>query len=102
MTNSEKNKVLNRLLKANTKSVKKYYFTLNQIDDLKSNYIDYMTTAPVDVNVELKRLKDADYDLCSALLTMILREDYFSNGEFEIRYDKGQVIPIIERMIKLL
>ena len=36
-----------------------------------------MTTEPINCNEELKRLESADYDLCSALLTMLLREDHF-------------------------
>ena len=35
-----------------------------------------MTTAPIDVETELKGLPGADYDLCEAFLTMILREDH--------------------------
>jgi len=102
MINAEKKKALLELLKTNTGLVKSYYFTLEQIGDLKTNYIDYMTTAPIDVNTELKRLVGANYDLCTALLTMLLREDYFSNGSFEERYYKGQVTPIVEKMIELL
>ena len=102
MINAEKKKALLELLKTNTGLVKSYYFTLEQIGDLKTNYIDYMTTAPIDVNTELKRLVGANYDLCTALLNMLLREDYFSNGSFEERYYKGQVTPIVEKMIELL
>lgn len=99
MINAEKKKALLELLKTNTGLVKSYYFTLEQIGDLKTNYIDYMTTAPIDVNTELKRLVGANYDLCTALLTMLLREDHFSNGEFEIRYEQGQVTPIIKKCL---
>lgn len=48
------------------------------------------------------KLKDADYELCCVLLTMLLREDHFSNGSFESRYRAGQVKPIVEKMITLL
>ena len=61
-----------------------------------------MTTAPVDCNQELLRLQSADYDLCCALLTMLLREDHFINGSFDTRQRKGQVKPIVKRMISLL
>lgn len=50
---------------------------LEETGDLKTNYWDYMTTEPINCNEELKRLECADYDLCSALLTMLLREDHF-------------------------
>ena len=36
-----------------------------------------MTTEPINCNEALKRLECDDYDLCSALLTMLLREDHF-------------------------
>lgn len=70
--------------------------------DPKANYRDYMITDPVDVGIELNRLSDADYELCAVFLTMLLGEDYFCNGEFEIRYSNGQITPIIEKMVKLL
>jgi hypothetical protein len=82
--------------------VKIYYDTLEQMGDLKTNYTDYMLTAPVDVDYELRRLPGANYDLLCALFTMILREDYFSNGSFRKRYGKGQVQEIIQRMVSLL
>ena len=75
---------------------------LKQCDALKINYHEYMTTAPIDCDKELLRLPDADYDLCCALLTMLLREDHFSNGSFERRQRCGQVKSIIERIINLL
>ena len=42
------------------------------------------------------------HDLCSALLTMLLREDHFCNGAFDQRVESGQVERIVQRMIKLL
>ena len=36
-----------------------------------------MITEPIDCNEELKRVPGADYELCTALLTMLLREDHF-------------------------
>lgn len=75
---------------------------LEETGDLKTNYWDYMTTEPINCNEELKRLESADYDLCSALLTMLLREDHFCNGAFDQRVESGQVERIVQRMIKLL
>jgi len=40
--------------------------------------------------------------LCCALITMLLREDHFSNGSFGERFENGDVTPIVERMIALL
>lgn len=79
-----------------------FYDVLEKCDSLKTNYYDYMTTAPINCDEELLRLPTADYDLCCALLTMLLREDHFSNGSFDRRQRCGQVKPIIERILKLL
>ena len=103
MNNEEKKETLRGLVqKSEEVSIEKYYSTLEEIGDYKSNYKDYMTTAPINVDIELGRLPNSSYELCTALLTMLLREDYFSNGSFEERYYKGQVTPILERMISLL
>lgn len=40
----------------------------------------------------------ADYDLCTALLSMILREEHFENGSFHKRFEDGQVLPVLTRM----
>ena len=79
-----------------------YYDLLERMGDLKKNYWDYMSTEPVNCDIELKRLPEADYDLCAALLTMLLREDHFSNGALRERYEAGQVDAILHRMIVLL
>ena len=68
-----------------------YADLLKTIGDLKTNYGNYMITEPIDCNEELKRVPGADYELCTALLTMLLREDHFSNGSFEWRFADGQV-----------
>ena len=85
-----------------TKESSNSYEVLEETGDLKTNYWDYMTTEPINCNEELKRLESADYDLCSALLTMLLREDHFCNGAFDQRVESGQVERIVQRMIKLL
>ncbi len=79
-----------------------FYEVLEQCQAIKTNYHEYMTTAPINCNEELRRLPTADYELCCALLTMLLREDYFTNGSFVSRQRSGQVKPIIERIINLL
>ena len=79
-----------------------FYDVLDKCDAIITNYRDYMTTAPINCDVELHRLPDADYNLCCALLTMLLRGDHFDNGSFERRQRNGQVKPIIERILKLL
>ncbi len=79
-----------------------YYDLLERMGDLKRNYWDYMSSEPINCDIELERLPDADYDLCAALLTMLLREDHFSNGALRERYKAGQVDAILNRMIVLL
>lgn len=80
-----------------------YSDLLSQISKLKNHYDNYMTTAPVSCDEELKRLPTADYDLCCALFTMLLREDHFSQyGCFDRRYKNGDVGKIIDRMITVL
>ena len=79
-----------------------YNEVLEKCDVIKLHYHDYMTTAPIDCDKELLRLSSADYDLCCALITMLLREDHFINGSFERRQHQGQVQPIIERILGFL
>jgi hypothetical protein len=102
MTNAEKIALFQKLNTDALLRVELFYEVLEECEALKNNYHDYMTTAPVDCNQELLRLQSADYDLCCALLTMLLREDHFINGSFDTRQRKGQVKPIVERMISLL
>ena len=101
MTNQEKIRAIQRLIDTpNTEEF--YYKLLEDMGGLKINYNEYMTTAPINCNVELERLPTAGWNLTCALLTMLLREDYFSNGSFERRQRKGQVDAILHRMIELL
>ena len=72
---------------------------LEDLGDLRGNYADYMTTEPINCNEELQRVANADYELCTALLTVILRENHFSNGCFEHRQRTGQVDEILKRMV---
>ena len=100
MNNEDKHKELQRLKESVSES--DYYDTLEKMGDMKYNYGDYLITEPIDCDMEPARSKDADYELCCVLLTMLLREDHFSNGSFESRYRAGQVKPIVEKMITLL
>ena len=80
----------------------RYYALLEKLGDLKTNYYDYMTTSPIDPERELEHLPTANYALCTALLTMMLREDRFSGGAFQRRYKAGQVDAVLRRMIETL
>lgn len=102
VTNAEKIALFQKLNTDALLRVELFYEVLEECEALKNNYHDYMTTAPVDCNQELLRLQSADYDLCCALLTMLLRKDHFINGSFDTRQRKGQVKPIVKRMISLL
>lgn len=48
-----------------------------------------MVTEPIHVDTELPLVKDADWNLCRARLTMFFREDHFSNGSFQRRAARG-------------
>lgn len=102
MTLEEKIELFQKLNSRDSLHVDIYYDVLEKCNASKNNYHNYMKTAPINCDEELMRLPTADYDLCCALLTMILREDYFSNGSFEKRQREGHVKPIIDRIIKLL
>ena len=102
MKNTEKRNLLQALRAADSFSESRYYKVLEKIGDMKFNYGDYRITEPIDCSNELERLPEADYDLCCALLTMLLREDHFCNGSFERRYKAGEVQPILDKMIALL
>ena len=69
---------------------------------LKQNYGTYMTTHPINCDVELQRLQTADYDLCCALLTMLFREDHFCNGTFTERLRNGDIQRVVDKIISIL
>ena len=75
-----------------------YYEMMENAGWLEHRYYDFMTTAPIDVTEELKRLPTADFHLCCALMTMLLREDHFCNGSFVDRIADGSVDRILSRM----
>lgn len=64
-------------------------------------YLDFMITHPIRLDLELQRVEQADFSLCCALLTALLREDHFSNGAFEKRLQGGDVKRILDRMYVL-
>ena len=79
-----------------------YYRLLEDMGDLKQNYRDYMTSDLIDCDIELQRLDEADYELCTALFTMLLREDHFCNGILCRRYESGQLDALLCRMVEVL
>ena len=80
-----------------------YYNQLENLEMIVYDYGSYLVTEPINVDEELRRVFDADFDLCRALLTMLFREDHFAQyGCFDNRYANGDVKPIISRMVELL
>ena len=102
MNSSQKIALLKSLSSDRVLSESFFYEVLEECGDLKLNYSEYASTHPIDCDRELLRLPTADYDTCCALLTMLLREDHFSNGSFARRQRAGQVKAIVDRMITLL
>ena len=102
MNSSQKIALLKSLSSDRILSESFFYEVLEECGDLKLNYSEYASTHPIDCDRELLRLPTADYDTCCALITMLLREDHFSNGSFARRQRAGQVKAIVDRMITLL
>ena len=102
MNDKDKIALLKELIATKQINEYAYYDAVRKCEVSQKGYDCYMTTSPINCDVELHRLPTADYDLCCALLTMLLREDHFCNGSFERRYANGEVTPIIERMIMIL
>ena len=103
MTNKEIIQLLSSKVPAPFGSSEYYSDLLEKIGGLKRNYYDYLITEPIQVDEELKRVETADFDLCCALLTMLIREDHFNgHGCFERRCENGDVQKIIDRMICVL
>lgn len=102
MNSSQKIALLKSLSSDRILSESFFYEVLEECGDLKLNYSEYASTHPIDCDRELLRLPTADYDTCCALITMLLREDHFSNGSFARRQRAGQVKAIVDRMISLL
>ena len=102
MNISDKILLLNKLSSDTVLQTELFYDILEACGALKLNYSEYVTTHPIDCRQELLRLPTADYDTCCALLTMLLREDHFSNGSFARRQQAGEVRPIVDKMIALL
>ena len=102
MKREEKIEMIQEIIEKKDPYIGLYAELLLSMGDMKLNYRDYMITEPINCSEELKRVFNADYDLCAALLTMVLREDHFSNGSFKRRFAAGQVLPILKRMMDVL
>ena len=89
MKREEKIEMIQEIIEKKDPYIGLYAELLLSMGDMKLNYRDYMITEPINCSEELKRVFNADYDLCAALLTMVLREDHFSNGSFKRRFTAG-------------
>lgn len=76
--------------------------TICKCNLLKHDYSFYMTTHPINCDIELLRLPSSNYDLCCALLTMLFREDHFCNGALEDRIRNGDMKCVVDRLISIL
>ena len=94
--------LLNEMLRAPATRAHYFYDRLDEAGLIAYDYGSYMVTEPIHVDEELNRVKDADWNLCRALLTMLFREDHFSNGSFQRRAEQGDLKLILDRMIDLL
>lgn len=70
---TEKLKKIQLLLNQKNLYEDQYERLLAATGDWKSNYTDYLITEPIDLVEELKRVPEADYELCTALLTMLAK-----------------------------
>lgn len=96
MTNDEKIKKIKAVLDSKSPRLEHYYTLFEEMDDIVYNFTEFVES---NVDKEIKRLSNADYQMCCCLMTLIFREDYIMNGRFKKRYDSGMVTSILERML---
>lgn len=66
------------------------------------DYYNYISSTPIDVDYELMQIASADLEKSAALLSMLFREDHFSEGSFEKRWRKGEVQKVLQRMLDVI
>ena len=92
--------VLTNLIEYHPLRMEDYYSSLKTLGLLLINDQKYFTT-PIDPEAELSKLESADMEMCGALLTMLLREDYWFENAFDERLKQGWPQKIVRRMIRL-
>lgn len=101
MRKTDKLKKIQLLLNEKNLYEDQYEELLFATGDWKSNYTDYLITEPINFVEELKRVPEADYELCTALLTMLVKEKKSENIADKTFVDyKGFLI--LERMNEIL
>ncbi|MEG1754425.1 MAG: hypothetical protein RR234_10985, partial [Christensenella sp.] len=59
-------------------------------------------STPLDVNTELKRLPNADLNMCFAFLTMLLNENFFNNTAWDKLIKDGTVNAVLDRITEII
>lgn len=75
--------------------------SLHQSGLMDSQYYDHMTTRPICIDEEMQQLANADYSFIRALLTAIVREDYYENGSLTKRIKNGDLAKVLKKLKKL-
>ena len=81
---------------------KAYKEAFDTAGELKDNYQEFLRHKPINCDLELKRLHEADYDQCCAMITMLLEEEKYSPGAFAKRLHQQEPQKIIDRMLWFL
>lgn len=92
-------------VKNNPGNEDRYYSLLSLLNCEGMNYWDYMhneENEPVNINSEMKYLKEEGLMFALAMLTAILREDHFSNGSLIERIENGDVDKVLERVLETI
>lgn len=75
-----------------------FYKTLDQAEFIDFEYGSHLTTNPINIDIELEKLRGADFSFVKALITAIIREDHFINGAFDERLEKGDVVRVLNKL----
>lgn len=92
--------VLHNLIEMHPMRRDAYYGALKSLGLLIRDDQRYFSL-PIDPEKELQSLESADLKRCAALLSMLLREDYWFENAFDERLIQGWPQKIVERMITL-
>lgn len=107
MTNEEKIKLLKDFKNNNLKDVGKCVETLSEMGDLRGDYAEILKweefKGPDEFDKAVEKYAESDdYDVLSALLTFLTREETVDFGAFAERVEKGDVGKVVDRMITIL
>lgn len=79
-----------------------FYAALEYEGFLCADYRDYALSTPLNVNAELKRLPNADLNVCFAFLTMLLNENFFNNTAWDKLIKDGTVSAVLDRITEII